>query len=63
MADWLSQERKENLAIWGPVPAPMARRAGRYRFQLLLLLADDRPTHQALTALEDWQGSRRPAGA
>ena len=62
MADWLSQERKENLAIWGPVPAPMARRAGRFRFQLLLL-ADDRPTlHQALTALEDWQGSRRPAG-
>jgi primosomal protein N' (replication factor Y) len=62
MADWLGQMPDEQLVIWGPVPAPMARRAGRYRYQLLLL-ADDRGTlHRALAQLEAWQGSRRPAG-
>ncbi|MGC8697367.1 MAG: primosomal protein N', partial [Halothiobacillus sp.] len=62
MADWLGQMPDEQLVIWGPVPAPMARRAGRYRYQLLLL-ANDRPTlHRALDQLAAWQGSRRPAG-
>jgi primosomal protein N' (replication factor Y) len=62
MTDWLGQMPDEQLVIWGPVPAPMARRAGRYRYQLLLL-ADDRSTlHRALAQLETWQGSRRPTG-
>jgi primosomal protein N' (replication factor Y) len=26
----------ENIPVWGPVPAPMARRAGRFRVQLLI---------------------------
>ncbi|HUN00915.1 MAG TPA: primosomal protein N' [Halothiobacillus sp.] len=62
MADWLGQTADERLVIWGPVPAPMARRAGRYRYQLLLLACDRRVLHEALNALEAWQGSRRPAG-
>ncbi len=35
------------VSHWGPVPPPMARRAGRYRAQLLLQ-ADDRASLQAL---------------
>ncbi|WP_298219874.1 primosomal protein N' [Halothiobacillus sp.] len=66
MADWLHQYHADPadspLDVWGPVPAPLARRAGRYRYQLLIL-ADDRPRlHAALTQLESWQGSRRTKG-
>ena len=35
------------IEIWGPVPAPMERRAGRYRAHLLIQ-ADQRPRLQAL---------------
>jgi primosomal protein N' (replication factor Y) len=41
----------EDLQMLGPVPAPMERRAGRYRAQLLLLAAG-RPRLHAF--LEDW---------
>lgn len=37
----------------GPLPAPMARRAGRYRAQLLLAASERRPLHHALTQLLD----------
>jgi primosomal protein N' (replication factor Y) len=39
------------LRVLGPVDAPMARRAGRYRAQLLLQSADRRALHRALAAL------------
>lgn len=71
MADWLrgyieafadTSPTESPLDVWGPVPAPLARRAGRFRYQLLIL-ADDRPTlHAALSRLESWQGSRRIKG-
>ena len=38
------------ISILGPVPAPMARRAGRYRFQLLLQVNKRQDLHQLL----DW---------
>lgn len=51
-----------DVQLIGPLPAPMERRAGRYRFQLLLHSTDRRPLHQALdrlvTAME--QISRKP---
>nr|WP_199671450.1 primosomal protein N' [Salinisphaera sp. Q1T1-3] len=40
------------LACWGPVPAPMARRAGRYRAQLLLHAGTRAQLHPILDA---WQ--------
>jgi primosomal protein N' (replication factor Y) len=43
----------KDLQIWGPVPAPMERRAGRYRAHLLLQ-ADERPRLQAF--LGGWVG-------
>jgi primosomal protein N' (replication factor Y) len=35
-ADAAAGEDGQGVALWGPVPAPMERRAGRYRYQLLL---------------------------
>jgi primosomal protein N' (replication factor Y) len=39
------------LRILGPVDAPMARRAGRYRAQLLLQSADRKALHRVLATL------------
>ena len=39
------------LRVFGPVDAPMARRAGRYRAQLLLQSADRRALHEVLREL------------
>ncbi len=58
MAEWLRADFAE-LAVWGPVPAPLARRAGRHRFQLLLI-APDRPLLQAaLRGLDEAFAQRR----
>ncbi len=42
----------EALACWGPVPAPMARRAGRFRAQLLIHAARRALLHPVL---DHWQ--------
>lgn len=62
MADWLSDEHWVGLAVWGPVEAPLARRAGRFRYQLLLLAEDRGMLHTALNRLDEWIGSRRLSG-
>lgn len=61
-----TRQRLENppgLTLLGPVPAPLERRAGRFRFQLLVLAAGRGPLHQALAAvvpqLESLPASRR----
>jgi primosomal protein N' (replication factor Y) len=41
----------EHLRVLGPVDAPMARRAGRYRAQLLLQSADRKALHNMLSQL------------
>jgi primosomal protein N' (replication factor Y) len=40
-----------SVQVIGPVPAAMARRAGRYRAQLLLLSEDRRALHNAASQL------------
>ena len=51
------------LRVLGPVDAPLRRKAGRYRAQLLLESVDRRSLHQALSgvraALEDDRDARR----
>ena len=37
--------------LLGPVPAPMERRAGRYRTQMLLQCSSRPPLHQAISLL------------
>lgn len=60
MADELRAQWGDELAVWGPVSAPLARRAGRYRFQLLLLARVRSSLHQALWQMDESVGSRRP---
>lgn len=43
--------REKGLQVWGPVPAPMERRAGRYRAQLLLQCAERGRLQSALSRL------------
>ncbi|RTZ74658.1 MAG: primosomal protein N' [Gammaproteobacteria bacterium] len=40
-----------HIAVWGPVPAPMPRRAGKFRAQLLLQAAERKPLQQLLDGL------------
>ena len=47
----ISAERPETLRLLGPVNAPMARKAGRYRAQLLLQSSDRRILHSLLASL------------
>jgi len=35
VAGWARQQDVAGVELWGPVPAPMARRAGRHRVHLL----------------------------
>ncbi|KTG17485.1 hypothetical protein AUR63_09885 [Guyparkeria sp. XI15] len=60
VAEELRAGAGEELAVWGPVSAPLARRAGRYRFQLLLLARVRSTLHQALWQVDESVGSRRP---
>ena len=47
----IASEADETLRILGPVDAPMARKAGRYRVQLLLQSSDRRTLHALLSGL------------
>ena len=40
-----------DVELWGPVPAPMMRRAGRYRAHLLLQGSERAPLHTLITWL------------
>ena len=59
----LEARKSDYLRVLGPVDAPMARRAGRYRAQLLLQSSDRRSLHDALsdlrTALEESPAARK----
>lgn len=52
-----------SLQVWGPAPANMERRAGRFRAQLLLQSPDRGPLHAAIRALlpqlRELSGNRR----
>ena len=49
--DFLAADVSETLRILGPVEAPMARKAGRYRAQLLLQSSDRSTLHRVLREL------------
>ena len=49
--DHLAADISESLRILGPVDAPMARKAGRYRAQLLLQSSDRSTLHRVLRGL------------
>ena len=41
----------QHVSIFGPVPAPMLKKAGRFRYQLLIQSRQRKPRHQFLKAL------------
>ncbi len=43
----------DQVSLWGPVPAPMGRRAGRYRAHLLFQAAQRDALHRMLRQLQD----------
>lgn len=47
----LALELHSEIQLWGPLPAPMERRAGRYRAQLMLQSSQRQPLHQLLNRL------------
>ncbi|HNP66147.1 MAG TPA: primosomal protein N', partial [Woeseiaceae bacterium] len=47
----ISQNSDKTLRVLGPVDAPMARKAGRYRAQLLLQSSDRAGLHRVLSEL------------
>lgn len=61
-AAFFKEEANEALQVWGPAPAPLERRAGRFRFQLLLVGMQRAPLHRAVeqfgTAQQDWHERR-----
>ncbi len=44
----LASPHADPVQLWGPVPAPMMRRAGRYRAHLLLQANDRAPLHRII---------------
>jgi primosomal protein N' (replication factor Y) len=50
-----------DVHILGPIPAPMEKRAGRFRTQLLLQCAQRAPLHQALNLILE-QARKLPEG-
>ncbi len=45
----LTQLQNKAVSVLGPVPAPMIKRQGQYRYQLLLQSHDRKPLHQLLS--------------
>lgn len=43
------QVELKNIELFGPIPAPMERRAGRYRYQVMLQSAQRKDLHQLLS--------------
>ena len=44
-AQLLRQDSENSIDIWGPIPAPMERKAGRYQSHMVLLSADRARLH------------------
>jgi primosomal protein N' (replication factor Y) len=63
MRDLAAARQSDGVRVLGPVSAPMERRAGRYRAQLLLQSRDRRRLHELTghlrTALDDDAAARR----
>ena len=47
----------DGIELWGPVIAPMERRAGRYRSQMMIVASERKQLHRNLTAWLDQIGA------
>lgn len=60
IAEWARSHAVDGVEIWGPVPAPMTRRAGLHRVHLLFQAAQRDALHRMLDPLPAYL-SRLPA--
>ena len=56
---WLQNQQANEVSILGPVTAPLARRAGRFRYQLLIISPQRRILHRLIQHLDQHIGTRR----
>ncbi len=54
VADWARRQAIAEVELWGPVPAPMVRRAGRHRAHLLIQAPQRDALHVLLQALSEF---------
>ena len=63
VADWIDALNGTEVELWGPVPAPMARRVGRFRAHLLIQARAREQLHPVLSQLQqhlaDWKEARK----
>jgi len=63
VVDWIGTLSDAEVQLWGPVPAPMARRIGRFRAHLLIQAAARERLHPVLTQLQqhlaEWKEARK----
>ena len=52
LASFFYEQKIEGLQVLGPIPAPFSKKAGQYRWQLLLQHPSRATLHQVLTAFE-----------
>ena len=57
VADWARRQAIAEVELWGPVPAPMVRRAGRHRAHLLMQARQRDALHMLLQALPEFVGA------
>ncbi len=58
-ATWIKQHHHGVIDCWGPVPAPMARRVGRYRSHLLMQAKQRTLLHEAMRRVHLYLQSTR----
>ncbi len=54
VVEWARRQAIAEVELWGPVPAPMARRAGRHRAHLLIQARQRDALHALLQALPEF---------
>jgi primosomal protein N' (replication factor Y) len=59
LVTWIQQQATP-VECWGPVPAPMARRVGKYHAQLLLQATDRQPLHNLAHQISQYLREQPP---
>jgi len=61
VTDWIRTIPGARVELWGPVPAPMARRVGRFRAHLLIQAEGREQLHPVLSQLQQYLGEWKEA--
>ena len=61
VAAWVAALPGQQVELWGPVPAPMARRVGRHRAHLLIQAPRREQLHPVLSALQQYLAESKDA--